>query len=458
LAIPLFGAKAQDAGTIVDIATQAGNFTNLLALVNAAGLTDVLQGEGPYTVFALPDESIGSIPRAVIPHLLEHPEIATPLVSYHVISGAVTAADLAEMVDENGIAMADSMQMAEVGGEMAGTQLRLRILPDGGVRVNDAVVSVTDIMASNGVIHIIDRLLVPDFSAMMPEIDPLDYEGDIVTAGSSTVFPVNEAIATRFIDEGFAGNITIDSIGTGAGFERFCSTGEIDIANASRPIAAPEVEACGALETPRSPIFFRFGLDALTVAVSSANDFVQDLTLEQLALVFSTAETWADVDPAFPAEPIIRYIPGTDSGTFDFFVEKVFNKDEAPLLAASNLNLNEDDNVLVQGVESSPYAVGFFGFAYYQAEGENLRALSINGVAPSAESVAGPYPLARPLFIYSDENIMLEKPQVAAFIGYFIQVVNETLPEVGYFPLPAFVFNRTVLWWITTSGLVLEDM
>jgi phosphate transport system substrate-binding protein len=168
----------------------------------------------------------------------------------------------------------------------------------------------------------------------LPEVNPLEVTGDIVTAGSSTVFPLSEAMAERFQDEGYADNITIDSIGSGAGFERFCVQGETDISNASRPIKDSEVESCKSIG--REPIEFRVGTDALAVVVSKDNDFISDATFEELALIFSTAETWADVNPAWPAEPIQRFIPGTDSGTFDFFVEEVFDSDEEPILSASN--------------------------------------------------------------------------------------------------------------------------
>jgi phosphate transport system substrate-binding protein len=141
--------------------------------------------------------------------------------------------------------------------------------------------------------------------------------------------------------------ITVDSIGSGAGFERFCVAGETDISNASRAIRDSEIESCAAIG--RTPIEFRVGTDALTVAVSTENDFVTDVTLEELAMIFGSAETWADVRAEWPAEPIQRFIPGTDSGTFDFFVEEVFDEDEEPILAASNTQLSEDDNVLVQG-------------------------------------------------------------------------------------------------------------
>ncbi len=281
----------------------------------------------------------------------------------------------------------------------------------------------------------------------LPEVNPLVLSGNIVSAGSSTVFPLSERMAERFKDEGFGGEITIDSIGSGAGLERFCVAGETDIANASRAIKADEVAACMAIG--RTPVEFRVGTDALAVVVSSENDFLTDVTTEQLALLFSTAETWADVDPAWPAEPILRFSPGTDSGTFDYFVEHVFDSDEAPLLAAKNLQLSEDDNVLVQGVEGSPYAVGYFGFAYFQENADKLKAVSIDGVAPTAETAEnGDYPLARPLFIYSDPGILAQKPQVAGFINFYLAFVNEEILDVGYFPASAEALDAARQAWL----------
>ncbi|MEZ4676166.1 MAG: PstS family phosphate ABC transporter substrate-binding protein [Caldilineaceae bacterium] len=269
-------------------------------------------------------------------------------------------------------------------------------------------------------------------SGELPMVNPLEVTGDIIAAGSSTVFPLEEAMANRFVDEGYAGNITIDSIGSGAGFERFCEAGESDISNASRAIKDSEVEACAAIG--RTPIEFRVGTDALAVVVNPENDWVSDATLEELAAIF-TAENWSDVNADWPAEPIQRFIPGTDSGTFDYFVEAVFEEDPEPLLAAPNTQLSEDDNVLVQGVEGSPYAIGFFGYAYYNENSDRLNILNINGVEPSGASVEdGSYALARPLFIYSDAGIMAEKPQVASFINFFLTYVNEEIDEVGYFP------------------------
>ena len=286
---------------------------------------------------------------------------------------------------------------------------------------------------------------------ILPAVDPASVSGDIVTAGSSTVFPLSEAMAERFKNEGYTGKITIDSIGTGAGFERFCVSGETDISNASRTIKDSEAESCRSIG--REPVEFRVGTDAIAVVVSAENDFLTDLSMDQLALAFSTAEKWSDIDPSWPAENILRYIPGTDSGTFDYFVEKVFDKDEGPILSATNTQLSEDDNVLVQGVEGSPYAIGFFGYAYYQENASQLKTVSLDGIAPSFETAeSGEYPLSRPLFIYSDAKIMQEKPQVASFINFYLTFVNDEIGKVGYFPASEEALNQSKNTWLASVG------
>jgi phosphate transport system substrate-binding protein len=271
---------------------------------------------------------------------------------------------------------------------------------------------------------------------------PDAVSGDIITAGSSTVFPLSERMKQRFEEEGFAGNLTVDSIGSGAGLERFCVAGETDIANSSRKIKDSEVESCTGIG--RNVVEFQVGIDALAVVVSAENDFVTDVTLEELALIFSTAQNWSDVRPEWPAEPIQRFSPGTDSGTFDYFVEAIMapaNGDdadagEAAILESEGTQFSEDDNVLVQGVEGSPYAIGYFGYAYYQENASALKALSIDGIAPTAETAeSGEYPISRPLFIYSSSEIMQEKPQVASFIYFYITNVVDEILDVGYFPV-----------------------
>lgn len=292
----------------------------------------------------------------------------------------------------------------------------------------------------------------------LPEVDPLSVTGDIITAGSSTVFPLSERMAEVFTDEGYSGQITIDSIGSGAGYERFCVAGETDIANASRAIRDSEIEQCESIG--RTPIEFRVGTDALAVVVSAENDFVTDLSIAQLAQIFSGEATmWSEVDSSWPAETIQAFIPGTDSGTFDYFVEVVLESEEgagldgeaavAAITGVPGIQLSEDDNVLVQGVEGSPYAIGFFGFAYYQENKDLLTALSVNGVEPNEESAEdNSYPISRPLFIYSDANIMHEKPQVADFISFYLTNVDAEIIDVGYFPASVEALNTAKQNWL----------
>lgn len=397
VAMPLANAFAQE-GTIVDVAAGNEDFSVLAGLIETAGLTETLSGEG-LTVYAPTNAAFEKLPQAVVDYLSANPELLAEVLSYHIASD----------------------------------DLNVGVAEDGTVTVNNATVTTADIAASNGVIHAIDTLLIPAIE--LDTVIPADVTGDIVTAGSSTVAPVGVAMIDLFESEGYVGSISLDSIGSGAGFERFCETGETDISNASRPINAGEVEACGNLTPPRFPIEFRVGTDALAVVVNPANDFLSDASLEQLAVIFSTAETWADVDPSWPDEPILRFIPGTDSGTFDYFVEEVFDLDESPILAASNTQQSEDDNVLLQGVANNQYAIGFFGYAYYAQNQNALNILNIEGVEPVAANVDNnSYPLARPLFIYSDAGIIREKPQVGQFISYYLTNADEVVTEVGYFP------------------------
>ena len=284
----------------------------------------------------------------------------------------------------------------------------------------------------------------------LPIIDPIDVElgVDVGIAGSSTVFPLSTAVLSQWIDEG-GPEYTIDSIGSGGGFERFCVEGASDISNASRAIKQEEVDAC--VDTWGSePIEIRVGSDALSLVISSGNYFAQDLTLEEIATAFSLTDdnaTWADVNPDFPAHPIQLFSPGADSGTFDYFNEVVFEEAEpAPILSSIAEIVGEDDNLTVVGVSedgctegdlASTCAIGYFGYAFFQENADVLQAVAVDGVVPSAESVDdGSYPISRPLYMYTAETVIELKPQVAEFIAYYLNNVNDLIGDVGYFPAP----------------------
>jgi phosphate binding protein len=431
--VPMMGVGAQ-AGTIVEVAAGNPDFSTLVSLVQAAGLVDTLNGEGPFTVFAPTNDAFAALPAAVVSYLGANPDVLTAVLTYHVVPGAVMAADAMAITEPTGVATVQGAEVMVMGGM--------------GVTVDGVNVIAADVEASNGVIHVIDGVILPPIE--LPEVDPLAVMGDIIAAGSSTVSPMTQVAIEAFIEAGFAGSITNDSIGTGAGFERFCEAGETDISNASRPIRDSEVESCAALATPRLPIEFFVGVDALSVVVSSSNDFVDALTIEQLTKIY-TGEftTWNQVDASYPAEAIQVFSPGSDSGTFDYFLEETLEADvedggagleveaaEAAIAAVPGIQFSEDDNVLVQGVAGSPFAIGYFGYAFYVPNTDVLKALAINDVAPSAAAVeARTYPLARPLFIYSDAGIIAAKPQVGDFINFYVSNAGEFASAVSYFPV-----------------------
>jgi len=287
----------------------------------------------------------------------------------------------------------------------------------------------------------------------LPDIDPLDVDSSVSIgiAGSSTVFPLSVAVINQWIDEG-GPEYSIDSIGSGGGFERFCVEGASDISNASRAIKDSEVESCQSIG--RDPIEIRVGTDALSLVVSSGNYFASELTIEEIGAAFSApaGATWDSVNPAFPAHPIQAFSPGADSGTFDYFNEVVYDEAEpSPILSAGVVEIvGEDDNITVRGVAedgctegdlSTTCAIGYFGYAFFAENSDVLAAVAVDAgegpVAPGDDSVnEGTYPIARPLFMYTAPSVIAEKPQVAEFIAYYLNNVNELISEVGYFPAP----------------------
>jgi phosphate transport system permease protein len=250
---------------------------------------------------------------------------------------------------------------------------------------------------------------------------------------------------------GYEDNIVTNvSIGSGAGLRRFCD-GESQIAAASRAITQAEVQACAA--NGLTPIEFRVGTDALAVVVNPQNDFLIDVTLDELNQIFTTAEQWSDVRPEWPDSPIYRAIPGEDSGTLDFFVEAVAGDDHAAVVNAANVT-SEDDNQLSRIIRENPDAIGFFGYAYYLAFTNEMNILAVDGVAANAETVEdGTYPLARPLFIYSDAAIMNAETEVASFIDYYLTHVNEEIAAVGYFPASEAELDEGRIAWLEAMNL-----
>jgi phosphate transport system substrate-binding protein len=265
----------------------------------------------------------------------------------------------------------------------------------------------------------------------------------IAIDGSSTVFPAVEAIAEEFQIASKGVRVTVGISGTGGGFKKFCR-GETDISNGSRPILKEEMADCkkAGVEFFELPIAF----DALTVAVSPKNTFVDCITIAELKKMWEPAAqgkitTWKDVNDQWPDQPLRLYGAGADSGTFDYFTEATVGKAKS---SRGDYTASEDDNVLVQGIERDANALGYIPYAYYEPHAKRLKALGVDWgkgqgcVKPSLDAVvAGKYnPLARPLFIYVNKK-STERPEVKAFVEYALTAGPALIKEVKYLPLPS---------------------
>jgi phosphate transport system substrate-binding protein len=274
--------------------------------------------------------------------------------------------------------------------------------------------------------------------------------GSIPIDGSSTVFPITEAVTEEFGKEQPDVRVTVGIAGTGGGFQKFCN-GETVIQDASRPITATERDACAAktIEYIELPVAY----DALSVVVNPQNSFASCITIAELKKMWEpaaqgTVTQWAQVRSGWPEQGLKLFGPGTDSGTFDYFTEHVNGKAKA---SRGDYTPSEDDNVLVQGVAGDRNALGYFGLAYYIENQNRIKALQVDGgkgcVAPSAATVEnGTYPLSRPLFIYVRKDAA-ERPEVKAFVDFYMENVAELAADVGYVKFPDRYYSLTTTRW-----------
>ena len=261
--------------------------------------------------------------------------------------------------------------------------------------------------------------------------------------GSSTVFPITEAVAEEFGKTRDDVDVIVGISGTGGGFQKFCN-GETDFNDASRPIKDEEEQACA--DNGVEPVEFQVAFDGVSVMVNPANDFVECLTVDELKSIWepgSTVDSWNDVRPEWPDQPIRLYGPGTDSGTFDYFTGVIVGEEDA---SRADYQASEDDNVLVQGIAGDENALGYFGFAYYEQNTDRLKLVAVDDgegcVAPSRETILnGEYsPLSRPLFVYVRADA-LERPEVADFMRFYLTEGRTLVQEVGYVEAPDEVYE-----------------
>ncbi|MGW6663185.1 PstS family phosphate ABC transporter substrate-binding protein [Peribacillus sp. NPDC055009] len=263
-------------------------------------------------------------------------------------------------------------------------------------------------------------------------------QGEVITDGSSTVFPIMEAVAEEYMATQPDVKVSVGSSGTGGGFKKFIA-GDTDLANASRPVKEEETALLD--ENGVKYTELKLAFDGISIVANKDNEFIDSLTVEELQKLWidnGKVKKWSDIRPEWPKEEIKFYSPGTDSGTYDYFNEVIL--EEKPMV--ENATLSEDDNVLVQGVEGDKNAIGFFGYAYYSENKDKLKIISIdNGkgaVEPTHETIkSGEYaPLSRPLYTYVANKSVAEKEQVADYTQFVIENAGELAEEVGYISLP----------------------
>ncbi len=264
--------------------------------------------------------------------------------------------------------------------------------------------------------------------------------GDIRIDGSSTVYPITEAVAEEFRIEQPDVNVTIGVSGTGGGFKKF-GRNETQISNASRPIKDSEIKICE--ENNIHYLELMVAYDGLAVIINPSNDWVDNITVEELKKIWEPAAQgvvmkWNQIRPEWPDQEIHLFGPGVASGTFDYFTEAIVGESGS---SRGDFTASEDDNVLVQGVAGDKYGLGFFGLAYYEENKEKLKLISVDGgngpVFPSLETVRnGSYsPLSRPLFVYVN-SVAAALPEVQAFIRFYLDNAPSLTQDVGYVPLP----------------------
>ena len=271
--------------------------------------------------------------------------------------------------------------------------------------------------------------------------DAADEKSGVISIdGSSTVFPITEAVAEEFRTEQKDVQITIGVSGTGGGFKKF-SRGEIDINDASRPIKEQEAAICK--ENNVEFVELTVAFDGLAVLVNKANTWVNDITVEELKMIWEPAAQgkitkWNQIRKEWPAEEFHLYGPGVASGTYDYFTEAIVGKSGA---SRGDFTASEDDNVLVQGIEGDKNSLGFFGLAYYEENKDQLKLVPVNAgkgaISPTLETVKnGTYaPLSRPVFIYVSKK-SAQRPEVKSFVEYYISNASKLVNEVGYIPVP----------------------
>lgn len=282
---------------------------------------------------------------------------------------------------------------------------------------------------------------------VLPEVNPLELEGTLAISGSQVVFPISQAIAKRFIQDGYPSKIDLSGIDTGVSFKLFCEGKKIDIVNTVRLITRQESAACA--KSGIEPIGFAIALDAVTIVVSSQNNFVPNsLTRDELAKVF-TVQKWSDVNPKWPTELIKRIVPsGGTGGSVNLFTQAILKGQSSQLINAPNTIFYDFAEQLHSEASIDPYMVGLIDYGSYIQNRDKLKAIAIDTVDPFLPT----YPLTRFLYIYADAKAIRKRPEVKGFVNYYLTFVSEEVSNLGFFPVKPSVLDESKTKFLQIKG------
>ena len=282
----------------------------------------------------------------------------------------------------------------------------------------------------------------------LPNVNPLKLAGELKIGGSTTLYFLSKAIADRFIEEGYPGKVNIASAGTAKGFQLFCSEGKLDVLNAYRPISNQEIQACN--QAGRQPIGFPVAMDALTVVVSSQNDFLpSNLSSKELNKIL-ISEKWSDVNKDWPDRAIKRIVQsGKWTGVSALFVKNILNGNLNQLLNAPNTKLFEFEEEVIQDALINPNVISIIGYTTYKQNQKELTMISIDGIAPSETKS---YAFTTQMYIYTDAQLIRKRPEVQGFINFYLTHVDEEVKNANSLPLEETVLNTAKLQLLKVSA------
>lgn len=267
----------------------------------------------------------------------------------------------------------------------------------------------------------------------LPLVEPMLLEGDVNMVSNGILAPLTRSVYDQFVGQGYPGVMRFDEGEIVDAFRLFCETTRYDIVGSIRPMTQPELQRC--LDQNRTPVVIRVGIDALAVVVHPTNAFAASVTMDELVTLF-TARRWSDVNPVWPDETIVRYLPPAESDATTFFADKVLGGDTRLLVTAPDTHFAGDASELLQGIVDQPYGVGFLPYVQYGANAGNLKLLRIDDIGLETATVSqGSYPLAYPLLLYTAPEIVRVKPQVGDFLAFYLTVTNRLIGQIGQFPL-----------------------